>query len=167
MASEICGVYINADDIKAQSGCSDMEAAIEAEKLREYYLAHRKDFTFETVLSTFRNIDLIRRAHDAGYEVTCVFVLTASPDLNYFRVRSRALSGGHNVEKETVYKRYDKSLRNIAEVIPSCTEFRIIDNTILPSTIYVRRADGQEFAFENEYWTRADIEALLASQLKE
>ncbi len=34
----ICGVYINADDIKRISNCSDLEAAQEAEQLRELLL---------------------------------------------------------------------------------------------------------------------------------
>lgn len=43
------GVYINADDIKKASLCSDMEAALRAEELREDAIANREDFTFETV----------------------------------------------------------------------------------------------------------------------
>jgi predicted ABC-type ATPase len=49
------GLYINADDIKAETGCSDLVATEEAEHLREYCLKNRTDFTFETVLSTDRN----------------------------------------------------------------------------------------------------------------
>ena len=50
------GVYINADDIKKSSLCSDLEAAVKAEELREEMLEKGEDFTFETVLSTDRNI---------------------------------------------------------------------------------------------------------------
>ena len=46
------GIYINADDIKSTTMCSDMEAALKAEALREKMLADGSDFTFETVLST-------------------------------------------------------------------------------------------------------------------
>ena len=46
------GVYINADDIKKSSLCSDLEAAVKAEELREEMLEKGEDFTFETVLST-------------------------------------------------------------------------------------------------------------------
>ena len=44
------GIYINADDIKRSSLCSDMEAAVKAEELREKALSNKIDFTFETVL---------------------------------------------------------------------------------------------------------------------
>ena len=56
-AWEKCGLYINADDIKETRGCSDLEAALEAERLRELCLSERRSFTFETVLSTDRSTD--------------------------------------------------------------------------------------------------------------
>ena len=46
------GVYINADDIKRSSLCSDLEAAVKAEELRKEMIEKGEDFTFETVLST-------------------------------------------------------------------------------------------------------------------
>ena len=58
------GVYINADDIKRSSFCSDLEAAQKAEALREQAIREKRDFTFETVLSTDRNLNLLRRAKD-------------------------------------------------------------------------------------------------------
>lgn len=45
------GDYINADDIKKTTLCTDMEAAVKAEELREKMIEQKKDFTFETVLS--------------------------------------------------------------------------------------------------------------------
>ena len=59
--------YINADDIKRTTHCSDMEAAIKAEELREAALSEQSDFTFETVLSTDRNLNLLKRAKEQGY----------------------------------------------------------------------------------------------------
>ena len=38
------GIYINADDIKRSSLCSDMEAAVKAEELREKALSDKIDF---------------------------------------------------------------------------------------------------------------------------
>ena len=45
--------------IKAKRGSTDIEAAQEAELLRELCLTERRSFTFETVLSTDRNLDLL------------------------------------------------------------------------------------------------------------
>lgn len=65
------GVYINADDIKRTNLCSDMDAALKAEELREEFLKEKADFTFETVLSTERNLNLLCRAKVLSVEYTC------------------------------------------------------------------------------------------------
>ena len=67
------GVYINADDIKRSSLCSDLEAAVKAEELREEMLEKGEDFTFETVLSTDRNLKLLKKAKEKGYFLRCIY----------------------------------------------------------------------------------------------
>lgn len=59
--AKIIEPYINADDIKRVNICSDLEAAQIAEKLREQCVADRTSFTFETVLSTDRNLKLLQK----------------------------------------------------------------------------------------------------------
>lgn len=55
--------YINADEIKKSLKCSDLEAAQIAEKQRESHLENLEEFCFETVLSTDRNLRLLKRAN--------------------------------------------------------------------------------------------------------
>jgi predicted ABC-type ATPase len=102
--------YINADEIKKTIHCSDIEAAKLAEKLREKSMKDGIDFTFETVLSTGRNLDLIKRAKEKGYFVRCIYVLTANPSINVSRVRSREQNGGHGVPEAKIRQRYNKAL---------------------------------------------------------
>lgn len=85
----VVGEYVNADEIKKALNCTDMEAALKAEQIREYFLSKKKDFTFETVMSTDRNIKLIARAKQEGYYVSCIYVLTSHPDINVTRVQAR------------------------------------------------------------------------------
>lgn len=73
--SKTVGEYINADDIKQTTLCTDLEAAQKAEELRENMIAQKKDFTFETVLSTDRNLKLLKRAKDAGYFIRGIYIL--------------------------------------------------------------------------------------------
>ncbi|WP_276840274.1 hypothetical protein [Anaerovibrio lipolyticus] len=80
--AKIVGEYINADDIKRTTLCSDLEAAIKAEELREKMIAERKNFTFETVLSTERNLLLLRNAKAQGYFVRGIYVLTSNVNIN-------------------------------------------------------------------------------------
>lgn len=58
--------YINADEIKKYLKCSDLEAAQLAERQREEHLEQMQEFCFETVLSTERNLNLLKRARKKG-----------------------------------------------------------------------------------------------------
>ena len=73
---KIIGEYINADEIKKSLGCSDLEAAQKATALRENLVQRKADFTFETVLSSTRNIELLQKAKNEGYFIKCFYVLT-------------------------------------------------------------------------------------------
>lgn len=52
--AKIIEPYINADDIKRKTLCTDMEATVTADKLRNKLIDNGESFTFETVLSTER-----------------------------------------------------------------------------------------------------------------
>ncbi|MCL2760136.1 MAG: zeta toxin family protein [Desulfuromonadales bacterium] len=160
-AWEKVGLYINADDIKTMRECSDLGAAQEAERLRELCFSERRSFTFETVLSTERNLDLISRAKSAGFYVESVFVLTANPELNVFRVKSRELSGGHSVPPDKIRSRYTKSLANISKLLTLSDVFLLIDNTAQPEILFIKDEAGQQIR-PNRYWTVEVIEKLTA-----
>lgn len=59
---DIVSEYINADEIKKEKNCSDLEAAQFATALREDAVYNMKSFTFETVLSSSRNVELLKKA---------------------------------------------------------------------------------------------------------
>ena len=159
-AWEKVGLYINADDIKVKRGCSDMEAAQEAERLREICLTKRHSFTFDTVLSTERNLDLLVRAKDEGYHIESVFILTIDPELNVFRVQSRVLSGGHDVPPEKIRSWYTKSLANIPKLILLSNVFLLVDNTDKPEILYVKDETGVQIRV-NRYWSADAIQKLI------
>jgi predicted ABC-type ATPase len=158
-AWEKVGLYINADDIKVARGCSDLEAAQEAERLRELCFSERRSFTFETVLSTERNLDLLIRAKAAGFHIESVFVMTADPELNVFRVKSRELSGSHSVPPDKIRGRYTKALANISKLLVLSDVFRLVDNTDQPEILFIKDEVGQQIR-PNRYWTVEEIEKL-------
>ena len=109
--------YINADEIKKNLKCSDLEAAQLAEKQREDHISEMKEFCFETVLSTERNLTLLKRAKEKGYFIRCYYILTADPMINVYRVKSRVESGGHDVPEDKIIARYDKALALVKELL--------------------------------------------------
>ncbi len=158
----IVGLYVNADEIKRIAGCTDLEAAQEAEKLRHTLLAGRKDFTFETVLSTDRNLALLRQAKEAGYEICAVFVLTKDCAINVERVKARVRAGGHDVPEDKIKSRYEKSLRNLSKLVRIADCTRVVDNSgDEPALICEVKAQTVRI-FENAFWTKADILRLLS-----
>lgn len=148
--------YINADDIKASTRCTDMQAAKHAEKLRNDLVEAGESFTFETVLSTERNLQLLVRAKEKGYFIRCIYVVTVDPKVNILRVRSRVAIGGHAVPPRTIRMRYKKALKLIPKLLPLCDVCHIYDNTVEPMRIFKKRKE-QYFVWESELWNRQAI----------
>ena len=145
------GEYINADDIKRTTLCTDIEAALKAEELREKMILEKKDFTFETVLSTDRNLLLLKKAKEQGYFVRCIYVLTANADINVARVSARQAIGGHGVPEDKIRSRYTKALALIPQLVEVCDILHVYDNTKEPFRIFKKRKDIY-FHWENKYW---------------
>jgi len=153
------GIYINADDIKKSNSCSDLEAAIKAEELRESMLKEKKDFTFETVLSTDRNLKLLKKAKDNGYFIRCIYVLTSDYNINISRIKMRKQMGGHSVPEEKIISRYGKAIKLIPKLLDICDIAHIYDNTNVPFRIFKKRKT-KYFHWSNKYWNYSDIEKL-------
>lgn len=157
--AKVGGKYINADDIKRTTLCTDLEAAIKAEELRENMIENKKDFTFETVLSTDRNLLLLQRAKAQGYFVRGIYVLTSNVDINVARVQVREALGGHGVPEEKIRLRYDRALAMLPRLVEICDILHIYDNTKEPFRIFKKRKD-KYYRWNNQYWSNADIEKL-------
>jgi predicted ABC-type ATPase len=157
--AKIGGEYINADDIKRTILCTDLEAAIKAEELRERMIVDRKDFTFETVLSTNRNLLLLQRAKEKGYFIRGIYILTCNADINVARVNVREALGGHGVPEEKIRSRYDKALALIPEFVGICDILHIYDNTQEPFRIFKKRKDIY-YRWSNQYWSNDNIKKL-------
>ena len=158
--AKIIEPYINADDIKRSTQCSDLEAAIKAENLREFAVANKMSFTFETVMSTDRNLNLLRRAKENGFFIRCFYILTADVNVNIARVKSRVENGGHDVPEDKIRSRYVKALSSVPALIDVCDIMHIYDNTKMPERIFKKRKD-QFFYWENSFWSKIKIEKLI------
>ena len=156
----IIGTYVNADDLKAEYELSDIEAAEQAECLRNMLLNNNKDFSFETVLSTERNILFLRKAKAQGYEIQCVYVLTCNENINVVRVKARHAAGGHDVPVDKIRKRYHLCLTILPQLVDLCDKILIYDNSDKPMLIFRKENDKVEL-FPNELWSEAAIRDLF------
>ena len=154
------GVYVNADDMKKKYGLTDLEAAQKTEALRNKLVEKKADFTFETVLSTMRNMRLLQKAKESGYDVQCIYVLTCKADINVARVRGRVLEGGHDVPEDKIRSRYSKALELLPQIIDVCDKILIYDNSVMPSLIFTKDEDTIQY-FPNELWPIKKLKELL------
>ena len=101
--------------------------------LVDYFTAEMLDsdstFFYETVFSHTSKIDLMRRAKAKGFKVYLYFVSTQSPIINWERVKSRVLQGGHKVPKKKLDERYYKSLDNLFEALKIADRAFFFDNS--------------------------------------
>lgn len=93
-------------------------------------LVERKRFSFETVFSHESNIDIMRRASEAGYKVYLYFVSTESPEINKYRVRVRVRQKGHDVPEDKIAPRYYRSLGFLYEAAELAYQCYFFDNSV-------------------------------------
>lgn len=156
----IKGPYVNADDIQKEQEITNIEAANIADEMRYSFIASGKTFSFETVLSTDRKLNMLREAKEKGYFIRGYFIMTCDPDLNVQRVHARVASGGHSVDDDTVRRRYRKSLANIPEFVSLCDVCHVYDNTEKPFRLIRKHLMDISF-YSNNFWSEQDVQALL------
>lgn len=156
----VIGTYVNADDIKKDYGLTDMEAALQAESLRNMLLNKGADFSFETVLSTERNLLLLEKAKAYGYEVQCIYVLTCDENINVARVKARHTAGGHDVPEDKIRARYHRALGLLPRLIDVCDKILVYDNTDMPSLIFNKDIIKKEI-FPSSFWPEEALKMLV------
>ena len=144
-------VYINPDDIAQNKfgNWNDVNAVRQAveycEDLREKLLKERKDFIFETVLSSDGKVDFLKRAKEAGYFIRMFFICTDAPTINVARIAKRVMEGGHDVPIQKILSRYLKAIANAEKVTRFADRAYFYDNSIddHDAQILFRTIDGR------------------------
>lgn len=149
--------YVNADYIKKSLDCTDLEAAIKATEIREKLLSSNESFAFETVLSTDRNLYLLRRAKEKNYFIKSYFVLTADVNINVGRIEARVMKGGHDVPKDKIISRYQKSIDNLKELIKLSDICNVYDNSNSAVKRIFKKRKEEYFYNETKYWNKESI----------
>lgn len=161
------GSYVNADDIMKLTHCEPLEAAVKATTLREEFVARHEDFTFETVLSTRRNIELLLKAKSEGYFIKCFYVLTKDPSINISRVKLRVLKGGHDVPPYKIVGRYYRALEIIPELVQICDVIHIYDNSEEEPIRIFKKKKTEYFLYnESQLWTHSEVEKLIGLKIE-
>lgn len=127
--------YVNADEIAERlSPENPAKEALRASRLMmervNELIDKNEDFGIETTLATRSLAKNIVEAQRKGYMVIVVFFWLRSPELAIKRVAMRVAAGGHDIERETIVRRYAQGLENLRNIyIPVCNYWLIIDNS--------------------------------------
>ncbi len=130
--------YINADEIAksmrethselSQEEC-EKAAFHEARAMRSRFREQRTSYAFETVFSHPSTLLDIQQAQATGYHVTLLFVTTANPEINVWRVAGRVLQGGHSVPQERIRSRYHRTVSLLPRIVEEVNTAYIFDST--------------------------------------
>ena len=136
--------YINADDIAANEKISNLDAAIKATQQREDALKNKKSFAFETVMSMPDKIDLMAKAKEAGFNVKLIFVTTQDSEINLDRVKHRVTKGGHDVPKDKITARYERSMKLLPQAISVADEAKVFNNSFKNPVLILEKLKNKE-----------------------
>ena len=153
--------YINADDIQRERGITNLQAAEVADQLRDEALQNHRSFTFETVLSTDRKLELLARAKEAGFFIKSYFIFTVDPQLNVARVAARVANGGHDVPEDKIVSRYWSSRERLPKLLVLSDICHVYDNTDESPVRIVRKHKDSLTVYPNGYWSSEELYRLI------
>jgi predicted ABC-type ATPase len=123
--------FLNADTFAKQTGLDSFEAARVLDATRARRIADGQGFITETVFSDpfGAKLDMLKQAVDAGFAVTLVYIGLTDAALSERRIDQRVATGGHDVPRDRVASRYDRSLLNLAKAIAIVPQVKLYDNS--------------------------------------
>jgi predicted ABC-type ATPase len=146
--------YITPDNIVAVDDRDNkqkyIEAMIKAEELRNEAVQRGVSFTFETVFSRGDKLQFLKDAHKVGYHITVIYITTSDYNINIRRVEQRIKSGGHNVPKDKIISRYEKSMRLLPDIIDVADVIKVYDNSTKSILVFEKTHDSKVILHNRE-----------------
>lgn len=149
------GAFLNTDDMARDLLADDVQAvAMRAGRqmltTREAMLSARRTFCIETTIATRTLLQLVGRARSLSYRLRLIFLFTSHSNLNESRVKQRVMLGGHNIDTDTIRRRYRRDLMYLPDYWAAADEAFILDaRTRVPIAI-VEKLDGVVRIFDAE-----------------
>lgn len=154
-----CKEFVNADNVAAGLSPFNPESvAFEAGRIMlqriNELLKKGLDFAFETTLATRSYVPFIRKAHQAGYDVTLLYFWLSSPKIAIERVAKRVSAGGHHIPSDVIERRYFRGIKNLIHLyIPVCDNWLVIDNIdLLPEIIARGKNQNEKVIINSDIW---------------
>lgn len=124
-------LFLSADLFAAETGIDSFDAARILDETRARMIEDGIGFITETVFSDPHRakLTMLASAVEAGYEVTLIYIGVSSADLLARRVDQRVARGGHDVPRDRIASRFERSLRNLKKALPLVSTVKLYDNS--------------------------------------
>jgi len=155
-----CQEFVNADEIaRGLSPFRPENESFEAGRLMlkriDDLLAKGQSFAFETTLSTRSYVQLVDRARQLSYQVTCLFFYLESEELAISRVENRVKEGGHFIPEDIIRRRYKRGLKNFFNLfLPALDNWLFIDNSGDQYEIIAEGSVNEEIVGNIDLWRK-------------
>lgn len=104
-------------------------------------------FGFETTLSGRTQFSVLEECRRAGYALNLYYLWLPEPDALPSRIRHRVLSGGHDVPRGDVMRRFNRSAENLRAYADAADGVLVFDaRPLVPELIW--RRNGSEISFD-------------------
>jgi predicted ABC-type ATPase len=106
-----------------------LAAGRKAIELARSYIQSDCSFVVETTLAGNTYLNLMREVKSLGWSVSLTYVGIDDPLTNVQRVHSRVKVGGHDVPREDILRRYERSLANLNKAAKIVDRLILYDNS--------------------------------------
>lgn len=97
--------------------------------LSQQYIQSEASFVVETTFAGNTYIKLMREVKGRGWLVVLMYIGIVDPNINVLRVADRVELGGHDVPREDILRRYDRSLANLNKAVKIVDKLILYDNS--------------------------------------
>ncbi|MBN1684419.1 MAG: Zeta toxin family protein [Gammaproteobacteria bacterium] len=160
-----CDEYVNADSIAvALSPFHPETTAFQAGRLmleRIRFLAEqKKSFAFETTLASRTFAPLLRGwQKNKSYLVSILFLWLPTIKMSEVRIKKRVDSGGHDIPKLVIHRRYHRSIRNFLNLYSVLADnWFLYDNSDIYPRMIARKSKKTELIIYEPITWRKIIE---------
>lgn len=166
------GPFYDADSIAQGLGSHDSivhqrAARRMVDRMIEEHLERREDFGFESTYSGASRPEIVRRAHQAGYQVEAIYLGTSDPAINVGRVAARVRDrSGHRVSPGEIRRRWMASQENLVATSALFHTIHLYDNSeeTMSWAVLLGEEGASKFAADAPAWARALEERVRAQR---
>jgi predicted ABC-type ATPase len=119
-----------------------LAAGRKAIELARSYIQSDCSFIVETTLAGNTYLNLMREVKALGWLVRLIYIGINQPTTNIQRVRTRVKLGGHDVPREDILRRYERSLANLNKAAKIVDLLILYDNSTAAGHQIVATIEG-------------------------